>query len=97
MALLDDCSDDIIQMQIANAIPFVEARLHLRTIERDIIQDLTFFLVTIKSVLFYKIYPGNPQGAFFVAHALYNDGIVEGDCTINQVWFAIAKEEGNTL
>ena len=35
------------------------------------------------------------QDAFFVVHALYNDRIIEGECSVNRVWFLIAKEEGN--
>ena len=83
-------------MQIANAIPLVKAWPHSRMIKRDIIRDLTFFscynrIIAILAKFILVIL----KDAFFAAHALCNVRIVEGDCLVNQVWFFIAKEEGN--
>ena len=71
-------------MRIAYVIPLVKAWPHLRTIERYIIGNLTFFpcydrIIAILTKFLLVIL----KDAFFVAHALYNDGVIDGDCLVN--------------
>jgi hypothetical protein len=64
-------------------------------IERDIIGNLTFFcynqIVAILNNFFLVIL----EDAFFVVHALYDDRIIDGDCSVNRVCVFIAKKKGN--
>ncbi len=70
-------------MQIAYTTPLVEARPHSKTIEREIIGNLTCFpcynqIVAILTKFLLVIL----EDPFFVAHALYNNRVIDGDCLV---------------